>query len=72
MPYGEAAEPSSTNSYCLGEIGFVSPHVLLALLGLNVNTSQMAHLLMRCVPQNATASEKACRNKNDQSQHNSL
>ena len=34
----------------LGKLDLLAaPCVVLALLGLNVNTSQMAHLLMRCV-----------------------
>ena len=46
----------------LGKLDLLAaPYVVLALLGLNVNTSQMAHLLMRCVSQKATALEKACR-----------
>ena len=33
----------------LGKLDLLAPYVVLALLGLNVNTSQMAHLLMLCV-----------------------
>ena len=60
-PMGKQQKQVPQIHIVLGKLDLLAPYVVLALLGLNVNTSQMAHLLMRCVSQNATALEKACR-----------
>ena len=74
MPYGEAAEPSSTNSYCLGEIGFVScPLCSSRSFGSKceyISNGSFAYAV--CVPESNCFGKGMSYNKNYQSQHNSL